>query len=478
MAESPLPYKILALGPFAPLPEGTFIPGFVQVDLYSLDDAVSTVSPVLYLPLAPEGAVTLKLKRIKDFKPGEILKSLTLPVSPSKKAPLPGAPQPKKADPSAQGHKAALEDILSMVAVPGAPFDRVRNHTNEDPGPSLMLREIFSNPTFRKTESAWRGLQTLIQQAEIKGFERIRLSLSCVSPEQLETVLDAVEALPPEDIPNLVLIDLGFDNTLPSLKNLEKVLGFADRMLAPCCAWISPEFFRIENWNRLHKIPYIRHYLDDMAYARFRKLKTHAGAAWVMLLANAFAVRPAHECEDGPLFVSPVWGMGALCAKSVAASGWPLEFTRYPGYQMENLAMAVYDEKNTASTQTLFSEDRILQLIEAGITPMAGAKHKDTAFIPKAASLAGDSIKFQLLMNRMVEALLHARRTKTLDNPGDEIRLALTRIFTQTGHGLPQTIDVANTGKASHDGQVFHISVLPPESVFPGSGPIEFSFVW
>lgn len=468
MAQSPLPYKILALGPFAPVPEGKFTPKFVQVDLYSLDDAVSAVSPVLYLPLAPEGAVTLKLKRIKDFRPNEILKSL----------PLSGTPQPKKADLPVQGHKDAIEDLLSMVSVPDASFDRALDHTSGNPDPSLMLREIFSNPGFQKTESAWRGLQTLIQQADIKGFERIRVSLSCISPESLGMVLDAVEALPPEEIPNLVLIDLGFDNTLPSLENLENILGFADRMLAPACAWISPEFFRIENWNRLHKIPYIRHYLDDMAYAKFRKLKTHAGAAWVMLLANGFAARPAHACEDGPLFVSPVWGMGTLCAKSVAASGWPLEFTRYPGYQMENLAMAACDEKNTASTQTLFSEDRILQLIEAGITPMAGVKHKDTAFIPKAASLAGDSIKFQLLMNRLVEALLHARRTKTSGHPEEEIRLALTRIFTQTGHGLPQTMDVTKTGKASHDGQAFHISFLPPESVFPGSGPIEFSFIW
>ena len=62
-----LPYKILALGPFAPVPEEKFKPSFVQVDIYSIDDAMEKISPVLYIPLPgdqlSEGALTLKFKK-------------------------------------------------------------------------------------------------------------------------------------------------------------------------------------------------------------------------------------------------------------------------------------------------------------------------------------------------------------------------------------------------------------------------------
>jgi len=475
MTDSPLPYKILALAPFAPVPEKRFKPEFVRVDLYSMDEAVEKLSPVLYLPLpvdqSPDGAVTLKFRSIKDFKPESILKNDLQPVfKPKEKASPPVMPKKdeRRASP--------IDDILSMVATPDS-FPESAGRQDAADG-SAMLQKIFSNPVFQKTEAAWRGLQTLVKKAEIKGFEKIRVSISSVSHESLETVLDAVKALPPEEIPNLVLIDLGFDNTLPSLENLEKIAGFADRMMLPACVWIRPEFFRINTWNRLYKIQYIKHHLDDMAYAKFRKLKTQAGAPWLMLLVNDFAVRPAHECEDSPLFVSPVWGMGTLCAETVSDSGWPMGFTKYNRYKLNDLALSVCDETNTASTRALFSEDRIMQFIEAGITPMVGVKNKDIAFIPKEASLAGDSIKFHMFINRVIESLLHLREKAVSDTPEDEIRSGLTHMFIRTGHDSPRKIEIKTSDNASNGRKVFHIAFMPPESVFKSSGDIEFSFIW
>ena len=79
MTNTLLPYKIMALAPFAPVPEEKFKPEFVPVDLHSIDTAIEKISPVLYIPLPAElclgGAVTLKLKRIKDFKPASIIKN-------------------------------------------------------------------------------------------------------------------------------------------------------------------------------------------------------------------------------------------------------------------------------------------------------------------------------------------------------------------------------------------------------------------
>lgn len=476
----------MVLGPFAPVPEEKFKPDFVQVDLYSIDEAIEKISPVLYIPLpldiCPEGAVTLKFKRIKDFKPESIIKNNSYITSLSKtKASSQIKAQKNKPAQSGKEEKNKIDDILSMVAGPEIVSDTSsdsllkKNQTDSDA--SLIIREIFSSREFQKTESAWKGLQNLIKKADIKGFEKICVSISSVSHNSLETILDEIASLPQDEIPNLVLIDLGFDNTMPSIELLEKTAQFTDTMLLPACVWIKPEFFRIENFNQIHKIPYIKNHLDDVSYAKFKKLKALPGAAWLMAGCNSFAVRPAYDFEEGPLLVSPVWGIGTLCAKAVNHAGWPMGFTRYNTNRIEDLAMVNYNGKNTASTQALFSEDRIMQLVEAGITPVVGMKNKDFAFTPKEASLAGDSIKFQMFINRIIESLINIRKKRVSDNiPEDDIKTALVELFKQTGYNPPEDIVVIDGSNALDDQKVFNISFRPPESLISCSGKIKFTF--
>ncbi|MDA3786906.1 MAG: type VI secretion system contractile sheath large subunit [Desulfobacula sp.] len=488
MSCAQLPYKILALGPFAPVPEEKFKPDFVEVDLYSIDEAIEKLSPVLYIPLpldiCPDGAVSLKFKRIKDFKPESIIKNNSYMASLSKtKAASQITAQKNKPAQSSKEEKSKIDDILSMVAsseiVTDTSSDSLLKKNQTDSDASSIIREIFSNREFQKTESAWKGLRNLVKKADIKGFEKIRVSISSVSHNSLETVLDEIASLPYDEIPNLVLIDLGFDNTMPSIELLEKVAQFTDTMLLPACVWIKPEFFRIENFNQIHKIPYIKNHLDDVSYAKFKKLKTLPGAAWLLVNCNSFAVRPAHDFEEQPLFVSPVWAIGTLCAMSVNNAGWPTGFTRYNTNRIEDLAMVDCDGKSTASTQALFSEDRIMQLVEAGITPVVGMRNKDVVFIPKESSLAGDSIKFQLFFNRIIESLIDIREKSISGNrPEDEIKTALTELFKQTGYTPPDDILVIDNSNALDDQKIFNISFIPPESLIAGPGKIEFSFAW
>jgi len=474
----------MALAPFAPVPEDKFNPEFVPVDLHSIDTAIEKISPVLYIPLpaefCPEGAVTLKLKRIKDFKPASIIKNNSYLSSLSKeKKSAPVIKQNKEPAQSGKEEKTRIDDILSMVATSDSSSDTLSEKKQTDLNTPAIIREIFSNQVFQETESAWRGLQSLVKKADIKGFKKISVSISCISHSSLENVLKKMEQLPYDEIPNLVLIDLGFDNTLPSIELLEKIIHFTDRMLLAACVWIKPGFFRIGHFNQLHKIPYIKNYLEDASYAKFKKLGTLSDREWLIANCNSFAVRPANEFEDLPLFVSPVWGMGTLCAKAVNNEGWPMGFTRYNTNRLDDLAMISLDEKTTASTRALFSEDRIMQLVEAGITPLAGMKNKDIAFIPKESSLAGGSIKFQLFINRVIEMLIHLRAEETAgESIEDVISSALKNIFLQTGHSPPDDVSVIRGSNALDDQKVFNISFTPPEPVIAGHGKIEFSFAW
>ena len=492
MSYEQLPYKIMILGPFAPVPEEKFKPDFVDVDLYSIDQTIEKLSPVLYMPLpadlCPEGAITLKFKKIKDFKPESIIKNNSYLASLAKEN-LPSriTGLKNKTKQPAKEEKSKIDDIMSMVAGPAIGSDTSTDISSDSSlpknqtgsGVSSIIREIFSNRKFQETEAAWKGLQNLVKKADIKGFKKIHISISSVSHNSLETVLNEITSLPYDEVPNLVLIDLGFDNTLPSIELLEKVAQFTDKMLLTACVWIKPEFFRIKSFNQLHKIPYIKNHLEDISYAKFKKIKALPGAAWLIAGCNGFAVRPAHYFEDQGLFVSPVWGIGTLCALSVNNSGWPLGFTRYNTNRIENLAIVDEDGKNMNSTHALFSEDRIMQLVEAGITPLVGMKNKDFAFTPKEASLAGGSIKFQMFINRIIESLINIRGKNIPGNiPEDEIKTALTELFKQTGYNPPEDMEVIDGSNALGDQKVFNISFIPPESLISCSGKIKFAFAW
>ncbi|MCP3901052.1 MAG: hypothetical protein GY707_15210, partial [Desulfobacteraceae bacterium] len=334
MADTVSAYKILALGPFSKVPEEKFKPNFVKLDLYSIDDAVKAIAPVLYLPmstdLCSESALTLKFSSIKDFKANSIFKNNPF---------LQTLSQEKKPAPKKVQEDNAVDDILSMVDVSNYSTEETEKTGSMGNDNSRIMQEIFSNIEFQKTESAWRGVQNLVKQAQIKGFNKISVSVSPVSDNSLEHVLDAVELLPFEEAPNLILIDLGFDNTMPSIELLGKVIEFADKMMVPVCINLKPDFFRIDSFNQLDKLQYINNYLDDASYAKFRKLRELAGASFLIANCNRFAVRDANDFESQPLSVSSVWAVGTLCAKAVSETGWPMKFTRYTEYTVDDLPM-------------------------------------------------------------------------------------------------------------------------------------------
>ncbi len=469
MTDSSTAYRIMALGPFAPVPEEKFTPEFVQVDLYSLDEAVAAVAPVLYLPLStdycPEGAVTLRFNSMKDFKPGQIVKN-----TPSLNAVPAGGSGLDPADVVKKSTR-AVDDLLSMVDGPET--------GSAGSGRDAVLKAIFEDDMFTRMESAWKGVQTLVKQADIKGFEKNNLSVSPISRSSLSHVLAAIEALPREQMPNLLMIDLEFDYSQPSMELLKTVVEFAENMMVPTCVWLGSDFFRIESWALMHKIPYIKNHLDDMLYVKFRKLQGRGGASWLMFCCNRFAVRNPHPFETMPLMGAPVWAVGTLCAKSVQETGWPMGFTNYVDCFLENLPVFSNDNKSMAATQAIFSEDRIAQLLEAGITPVVGPKNKDTALIPEAVSLAGDPIRFQMFFNRIIGILMAIQeRSAAIVDPEKEILSVINNLFTRTGHPEPENLSVIQAASESEGQRVFDISFVPPGSVPGFSGEIHFSFLW
>lgn len=469
------PYRIFVLAPFAPVsPEG-FKPLFQTVDLFSLDAAMEKLKPVFRIPVSgrldPTGELTLTLSCMKDFKPGNILKQ-------TGDLPKPAADVAGMGTDPAGEQEEKVDDILSMVDTSAG--DTISGPAEgRETGRDEFLGKIFADPDFRKAESAWRGLRLLLQHGKIRNSENIDIRICPVSHEVLEQVLNDIASLPGELLPNLVLIDLPFSNTTPMTELLERTAAFADSMMVPVCIWLPCDFFSIDRFDQFSKIPYLKHHLDKDAYIKWNKVKAHPGADWIIAACNGFLSRPLHEFENDFLFSAPVWGLGALCAGSVTATGWPMHFTRYTELRLEDLPVGQTGHSQVCSVQALFSEDRVLQFIESGITPLVGAKNRDTAFMPRQTFLSGESIRFGMFFNLVITTLIRAKEEGTFgDNPDEAIEPALAALFTGTGQEPPGDISVTLKGNLADGTPVYLISFIPPENLFSKTEKIEFSFSW
>jgi type VI secretion system protein ImpC len=518
-----IPYTILALAPL-----GGSGSGLTTVDLASLDEAVEELACAISIPvpkeLCPAGALTFKPSRMGDFRPQGLVKcipylkelmdaakfveeaiSARIPereIAERLEARWPDLPVDFSAPAAASGEsrqEGRVDDILSMVAMPGeespgSPAGAKAEMGWKDQIERLLaglLGRIFGNESFRKMEAAWRGVEILVKQGPVKAGEGLVVKLASIQDEGLSNLLEELEGQLVDEPPNLILLDHAFDNTPMSIGLLDELVGFAGDLLAPAAVWLGPSFFFLKGWNEVKRLPYLKHHLEDAAFSKWRKLREQPGSEWVAMAANRFLVRrsyngdnpsgPVHFTEEAPLWISPVWALGTLIAQSVATFAWPTRFTDYRNLSLRNLAVEESEDGKALSTETVLSEDRILQLLDIGIMPLLGGVGKDTAFMPKETTLSGGSLKFQLFFNRLVGFLFKLKEEAEDAAPQGDIAVqlgsALKELFQRTGHTPPEDISI-EAGKAEEGKSIpLKIGFTPPATILPADR-LEFTFAW
>ena len=524
-----VPFTILALAPTGPHADHPFTLEIVPTDLFSLDEAIEALGPRfrVSLParLCPEGQLTLHIRSMKGFKPDSLvqeapyLKSLyeagrlidegvasgrpaeqiaerlksQWPDLPLDLSISQGKPQSRVQSP--------VDDILAMVAIPQGPGGETHSSSESSPRSwraqvdrllASLLEHIFANGEFRTYEAAWRGIEVLLKQGQVKEGGGIEVKIVPVGMDSLEEALDMLMAVLPSDIPNLVLIDLPFDTTPRCIDLLEKVAAFAESMLVPTVGWITPRFFNLERWEDLGKLPYIGHHLEDAAFAKWRKLREHSASSWMAVTCNRFLSRYPYGEGNSPrkvsfqekerLWISPVWALGALVAQSVSKYGWPSRFTDYSNVRLEQLALHELPGERPISTEMSLSENRLMELIEAGLTPLFGMLNKDIAFIPKATMVAGDSLAYQLFITRFLGFLFWCREHLGNAESGMDIARDVKNaisLFFQKSSGEPPVDLTVVAGQTDEDGSIpLHISLTPPRSILGGEQKLELTFDW
>ena len=331
----------------------------------------------------------------------------------------------------------------------------------------------------------------MAKQGMIKEGEGFGLTLACLNEAALPSVFDQLIPLAADNPPHLILVDAPFSNTPRSMELMEKTAELADNLLTPTVCWIDCAFFGLGSWKDLGKINYIKHYLEEAAYAKWRKLREHPGSNWLTLTLNRSLERlpygPKNPSkgvvfeESEPMWLPPVYALGALTAQSINTYGWPSRFTDYAHVALKEMTVADLPNHEPVTTETTLSDDRIFEFVEAGFTPLLGPLRKDTAFIPKEATVAGGSLKYQMFTSRVLTFLFWCRDNLAeaigSDNTAANLEQAFRLFWENTGHPAPQDLSITMREDPGADA-VLDVSLTPPPSLLPGSQRLDFSFRW
>lgn len=518
------PYIILALAPFSPVPDGPYTPQGLPVDLATLDAAVEALAPTLRVEapkeFCPAAWVTIALRKFKHFKPDGMIEACdylqrvaaagqmidqaknagqtVAAIADALRSKYPDVPldlaltAPKPTAPASS----QLDDLLAMVAMPDA--SAAGGPAGDLPGLKAqcdciiagVLQAIYAAPEFRACEAAWRGLEAMLKQGAIKEGRRVKVVIASIDVSNFEDALDALLPVLTTTLPQLVLLDLEFDAAPERIQQLEKVANFADTLLAPTAVAIGPRFLHIADWDELKKIPYLKHFLEDAAYAKWRNLQKTPAANWLVPMLNGFLTRvrygqdnrpkPVFFEETTPLWLNPVWALGALVAQSVLAFGWPSRFTDYMNVRLTDLAVS-QDTGTPMATQMAVSDARLAEFVQAGFTPLLGAAYKDIAMLPKETTAAAGSLKYQLFVNQVLGFFFWCKEHLALQIE-DDVPGSLTQAFALywqlTGQNPPADISILPQESADSGATQLAISFTPPTEVIPGGQKLEFTFAW
>jgi type VI secretion system protein ImpC len=499
------------------------------MDIYSMDEAVSNLEPTMYVPVprdvCPSGGLTLTFKSIKDFNPDRIvanngyLRSIhkagqfiadairsgtpTRDIARRITTDWPDLPLEMSImdtdvpQQSAEKSTSPVDDILSMVAVPTSPQPTASVGAKQwklrcDELLSTLLEYVFDNADFRTCEASWRGIELLVRQGKIKEGEGLFVQAVPITGDGLAYTLEDLSNDLAANPPNLVLVDLPFDNTVRSINILEKVITFAETLMVPTVCWITPGFFNMNTWVDLRRLPYLKNHLEDAAYAKWRKLRDLPGSYWTAITCNRFLTRFPFKRDNGkgvvsfrekePLWLSPVWALGTLICQSISNFGWPCRFTDYMNINLADLALADSESNIPTSTEMVLSEDRLAEFIEIGITSLQSGKGKDSAFIPKEVTLAGGSLKYQLFVAKVLGFLWWCRDNLDREIRSGDIGTNLTTAFDlfwqKTGQPTPEDLEITPGASEGDEAIPLTIRMTPPSSVMTGGHMLEMTFLW
>ncbi|MCC3750608.1 MAG: type VI secretion system contractile sheath large subunit [Halorhodospira halophila] len=323
--------------------------------------------------------------------------------------------------PSESRLTAALQVFLDLASQDAELVERIDKALLDeyiariDAAVSEQLDAVLHHPEFQRVEAAWRSLRFLVERSDPRA--NIKLELLDVSKEELAGELEDVTDITQSGLYQHVYVqeydtpggeplaamvsNYEFDCSAADINLLTEVSRIAAAAHCPFLGAVGRDFFGKAFLDEVVRIPDIASYLDKAEYARWRGFRDTEDARYVGLTLPRFLLRLPYgpdnptrafgyrENVTGPDHDRYLWGNAAFAfaanmARSFKAHGWTVNI-RGPesGGKLEQLPIHVFDLGRGAQTKTptevLISENRELELAEAGFIPLSFYKNSDYA---------------------------------------------------------------------------------------------------
>ncbi len=316
--------------------------------------------------------------------------------APVQQQPKRSAEDPEAWDQAIRGiaHKHSLpkEDPLAQAAA-----------TQLESTAAAAMRAILSHPDFQSLESAWRSIFFLFQHVEAS----VELKIYLIDAPRAE-IGSALRVLATEQPWNLIAGLYTFTHSESDCTLLAKIGAIAKQLGAPFIAAIDPKIFGCESiaatpdpddWKRV----------SAEELAAWNALRQSPDAAWLGLAIPRFLLRVPYGAKTSPidsfdfeempvrptheayLWGNPAIACAALIGKAFNADGWDLR----PGSVNRIHSIPVHSYapgEVTPQAEIWITERFAMQMIDAGVMPLASVKHSDSIQLVRMQSIADPSL--------------------------------------------------------------------------------------
>ena len=180
---------------------------------------------------------------------------------------------------------------------------------------STQMDEILHHPDFQALESAWRGLQLLVDRTNFR--ENIKIEILSVSKQDLlDDFEDSPEVMQSGLYKHIYTAEYGqfggqpvgaiianyfFDPSAPDVKTLQYVASVASMSHAPFVAAAGPKFFGLESFTGLPDLKDLKDHFEGPQFAKWQSFRQSEDSRYVALTVPRFLLRTPYDPEENPV---------------------------------------------------------------------------------------------------------------------------------------------------------------------------------
>ncbi|MQT81336.1 type VI secretion system contractile sheath large subunit [Pseudomonas helleri] len=288
---------------------------------------------------------------------------------------------------------------------------------------SQQMDEILHHPAFQSLESAWRGLQLLVDRTDFR--ENIKIEILNVSKEDLlDDFEDSPEVMQSGLYKHIYTAEYGqfggepvgaiianyyMTPSSPDVKLMQYVSSVACMSHAPFIAAAGPKFFGIESFTGMPNLKDLKDHFAGPHFAKWQSFRESEDARYMALTVPRFLLRNPYDPEENPVktFVYKenvanshehyLWGNTAYTfasrlTDSFAKFRWcPNIIGPQSGGAVEDLPLHHFESmgeiETKIPTEVLVSDRREYELAEEGFISLTMRKGSDNAAFFSASSV-------------------------------------------------------------------------------------------